>query len=270
MRNYSMQHVRLAVFSLVAAAACASQPAPAPARPVTASVPEFYTGESVVTAMHDRYAGRWYKTLTFKQKTSRLMPDSTWSAQTWYEALSLPGKLRIDFDPVSAGNGVLFVRDSQFAVTNGRVTRSGPGINDLLLLGFDVYANAPAHTAELLQKEGFDLTRVHADTFQNRPMVVVGANAGDLHRKQFWVDAERLLFVRILEPTPRDTTKTQDIRFLNYEPRGSAWVSPRVEIHTGGKLVFTEDYTDMRTDVPLDENLFDPSKWKTAKHWMTP
>lgn len=270
MRNHHLQHVRLALLPLVVAAACATQPAPAPARPVTASVPEFYTGQSVVAAMHDRYAGRWYKTLTFRQKTSQLRPDGTWGEQTWYEALSLPGRLRIDFDPVSAGNGVLFARDSSYSVANGRVTRSGPGINDLLLLGFDVYANAPARTAALLQKEGFDLTRVHADTFQSRPMVVVGANAGDMHRKQFWVDAERMLFVRILEPTPRDSTKTQDIRFLNYEPRGDAWVSPRVEIHTEGKLVFMEDYTDMRTDVPLDDNLFDPSKWKTAKHWMTP
>jgi hypothetical protein len=73
----------------------------------------------------------------------------------------------------------------------------------------------------------------------------------------------------MLEPTPRDTTKFQDIRFVNYEPRGGGWIAPRVEIWTEGKLVFYEDYEDVRVDVPLDDALFVPSRWKTAKHWTT-
>ncbi len=242
-------------------------PAPAPAAVVRTS---YASGEDVIAAMHNRYAGKWYNTLTFTQKTSRLQPDGKWNVQAWYEAMRIPGQLRIDFDLLSAGNGVLYVRDSAFAVQNGRALRGQASINPLLLLGFDVYGNPPARTATLLRKEGFDLTRVHADTFQQRTMLVVGARKGDMHRRQFWIDAERLYFVRILEPTPRDSMKTQDIRFLDYERRGAAWVSPRVEIHTDGKLVFHEDYSDMRTNVPLDEALFDPTKWKTAKHWMTP
>ena len=85
------------------------------------------TGEDVVDAMHDRYLGKWYTTLTFRQKTSRLLANGKWNVQTWYEAMKLPGRLRIDFDPVSAGNGVLYARDSQFVVQNGRAAarRSG-------------------------------------------------------------------------------------------------------------------------------------------------
>ena len=243
--------------------------APAPIPAVVTARTSYATGEDVIAAMHARYAGKWYHTLTFTQKTSRLQSDGKWNVQTWYEAMRVPGQLRIDFDPLSAGNGVLYVRDSAFAVQNGRALRGQASINPLLLLGFDVYGNAPARTSALLHKEGYDLTRVHADTFQQRPMVVVGARPGDLHHRQFWIDAERLYFVRIIEPAPRDSSKTQDIRFLDYEPRGAAWIAPRVEIHTDGKLGFHEDYTDMRTDVPLDESLFDPARWKTAKHWMT-
>jgi hypothetical protein len=33
--------------------------------------------------------------------------------------------------------------------------------------------------------------------------------------------------------------------------------------------VFYEDYEDVRVDVPLDDALFVPSRWKTAKHWTT-
>jgi len=255
------------VLAIAAAGACArtpvATPTPAPARVVTYS-----NGEAVVAAMHDQYAGRWYRTLTFRQKTSRLRPDGTWDEQTWYEAMELPGRLRIDFDPVSAGNGVLYARDSQFVAANGRIVRAEPGINDLLLLGFDVYANAPARTDSLLRRQGFDLARVHEDTLEGRHMIVVGALAGEHRRKQFWVDAERLIFRRLLEPNPRDSMRVQDIRFTSYQPRGDAWLSPRVEIYDGGKLVFTEDYFDMRTDVPLDESIFDPTPWRNPKNWV--
>jgi hypothetical protein len=269
-RPHAARDAALALALLVTLAACARAPivipAPTPARTLPATV--YASGQDVVAAMRARYAGKWYNTLTFRQKTSRLLPNGTWDVQTWYEALALPGRLRIDFEPVSAGNGVLYARDSQFVASNGRVVRAEPGINDLLLLGFDVYANPVSRTEALLRRQGFDLARVHQDSFEGRPMIVVGALNGDQRRKQFWVDADRLLFVRLLETDPRDSTKVQDIRFVNYEPRGDAWVSPRVEIHSGGKLVFYEDYFEMRTNVPLDESIFDPTPWRNAKNWV--
>jgi len=274
MRLHPSRLVIALTLSLVTASAChrhrASAPAPqsTPARSAP-RVSQFRTGEDVLDAMHDRYVGKWYNTLTFTQKTSRLLPNGTWNVQTWYEAMRLPGRLRIDFDPITAGNGVLYARDSQFVVQNGRPLRGDPGINPLLVLGFDVYFSPASRTAARLRREGFDMTRVNETTFQGRPMLVVGARKGDYNRKQFWIDADRLVFVRMLEPTPRDTSKMQDIRFVNYERRGAAWLAPRVEIWTEGKLVFYEDYDDVRTNVTLDDALFEPAKWKTAKHWLT-
>ena len=271
MRSFTLRAALAAALPVFALAAChrSSQPArtPSPRTRAPAPASAYGTGAEVVEAMHARYAGKWYSTLTFTQKTSRLLPNGTWDVQTWYEASRLPGRLRIDFAPLSTGNGVLYARDSQFVVTSGRALRGDPGINPLLLLGFDVYANSPARTAALLRKEGFDLTRVHESTFDGRRMIVVGARQGDLRHKQFWVDAERLYFVRMLEHAPRDSTKMQDIRFVNYERHGGGWVAPRVEIHSDGKLVFYEDYSDIDTNVELDDALFDPARWRTAKHW---
>jgi hypothetical protein len=266
-----MRAAGVAALSCVILAACSrgpASPAPAPSTPARVA-PRFASGEDVIEAMRERYAGKWYRTLTFRQKTSRMLPNGTWKVETWYEALKVPGRLRIDFDPVSAGNGVLYARDSQFVASNGRVIQSSPGINDLLLLGFDVYGNPPARTASLLRRQGIDLNRVHETTFDGRPMVVVGALRGDLRRKQVWIDADRLYFARLVEPTRADSSKVQDIRFVNYERRGDAWIAPRVEIYNDGKLVFYEEYADIRTDVPLDESLFDPTPWKNPRHWMS-
>ena len=269
MRIHQSRTALVAALPLLLLVACHRRPVTVAAPPPAAEAPEtqYRTGQDVVEAMHARYAGKWYTTMTFRQKTSRLLANGKWNVQTWYEAMKLPGRLRIDFDPVSAGNGVLYARDSQFVIQNGRPLRGDPGINPLLLLGFDVYTATVAHTTTRLRREGFDLSLVHETTFQGKPMIVVGARKGDYNRKQFWIDAERLLFVRMLEQTPRDTTKMQDIRFVNYEPRGAAWVSPRVEIWSDGKLVFFEDYEDVRVNVELEDVLFQPRTWKTAKHW---
>jgi hypothetical protein len=273
MRIHRSRAALSAALPLLLLVACHRGRAPVTAPPPapTAGQPEresqFLTGQGVVEAMHARYLGKWYETLTFRQKTSRLLANGKWNVQTWYEAMKLPGRLRIDFDPVSAGNGVLYARDSQFVVQNGRLLRGDPGINPLLLLGFDVYTATVAHTTARLRREGFDMAKVHETTFQGKPVIVVGAEKGDYNRKQFWIDKERLLFVRMLEPTPRDTSKMQDIRFVNYEPRGAAWLAPRVEIWSEGKLVFFEDYDDIKVNVDLDDALFQPKQWRSARHW---
>jgi hypothetical protein len=268
MRLPTMRAAGVVALAFVMFSACSrGRSTSAPATPARATQ-RFTDGEDVVAAMRARYAGKWYKTLTFRQKTSRMLPTGSWKVETWYEAMKLPGRLRIDFEPVSAGNGVLYARDSQFVASNGRVIQNGPGINDLLLLGFDVYESSPGRTAALMRRQGIDLNRVHEDAFDGRSMIVVGALRGDLRRKQAWIDAERLYLVRLVEPTRADSSKVQDIRFVNYEKRGAAWLAPRVEIYNDGKLVFYEDYSDVRTDVPLDDSIFDPTPWRNPRHWM--
>jgi hypothetical protein len=88
---------------------------------------------------------------------------------------------------------------------------------------------------------------------------VIGAAPGDLHSHQLWIDKDRLLFVRSLEPDDRDSTRTVDIRFDNYVklPRGG-WLSERVEIYRDGKLVQREEYSDVRANMPIDPQIFVP------------
>src|SRR5713101_10088501 len=66
------------------------------------------TTEDLVAAMQKKYHKSWYKTATFVQKTTDYDKDGNKKVSTWYEALSVPGSLRIDFTPVKEGNGILF------------------------------------------------------------------------------------------------------------------------------------------------------------------
>src|SRR4051812_26818764 len=103
------------------------------------SAAKIKTGEDLIKEMHQKYAGKWYKTLTFVQKNTQYKPDGTTQNSIWYEAMSSPGKLRIDFDPLDKGNGILFADDQQHSFRDGKLARSQPLIHPLMVLGFDVY-----------------------------------------------------------------------------------------------------------------------------------
>jgi hypothetical protein len=117
-----------------------------------------------------------------------------------------------------------------------------------------------------LQALKFDLSQFREDTWQGRPVYVVGAKAGDLHSTQFWIDQENLYFVRMIRPGGKDGTQTQETQFNKYEKLGGGWMAPEVIFMIDGKTVTTEKYSDMRADVKLDPKLFDPDSW-TKVHW---
>jgi outer membrane lipoprotein-sorting protein len=215
------------------------------------------TGDQVVRAMHDRYASKWYKTLTFQQKTTRRTPADTMVIETWYETAAVPGRLRIDIAP-RPGTSYIFANDSIYVTRKDSVVRRVAGRNPLLILGFDVYGQPAEKTLDVLRGEGFNTTPLHEDTWKGRPVYVVGAAKGDLHSKQFWVDKERLLFVRLLEPARGDSTKMEDTRFDDYRPLGGGWIAALVESYSGGKLMQKEEYSDIKADPPVAANLFTP------------
>jgi len=227
---------------------------------------EVNSGEALVKAMHDRYAGGWYQTVTFTQKSTTYNADGTSRAETWFEAALLPGRLRIDIGPPSDGNGYLLVDGNVTIFKDGQVKASRQQVNMLLVLGFDVYTQSPETTLAIARQEGFDAAKFHEDTWEGKPVYVFGAEKGDLKSKQFWVEKDRLLFVRLLEPDNADPTKTQDIRFADYRKLGGGWIAALVEVHADGKKVFSEEYSDIQKDVKLDPAVFDPKQFTTA-HW---
>ena len=257
--------IRLALGAAVFLAACGKSTS-VPSVPTPAGTPVASSPAELVRMMHQRYDGRWFRTLTFVQRNSRYLANGSADTSTWYESLRVPGALRIDIAPLAQRSGILFVRDSQFVVGGGRVTNAVASVHPLLVLAFDVYADAPERTMQRLRTLGFDLTRMHEDTWQGRPVYVVGAAKGDGRHKQFWIDRERLLFVRLLQPD-RDTTKASEIQFNNYRQIGKAWVAPEVVFLTDGKHTFVERYEDVRADVDLADEMFNPRTWNAVPHW---
>ncbi|HEU4473355.1 MAG TPA: hypothetical protein VFR72_00890 [Gemmatimonadales bacterium] len=233
----------------LAALAAASSPA-GPAEPPK-------DGVEVLALMRERYLGKWYRTLTFVQKTT--LADG--KVETWYEAAELPGKLRIDIAPLEGQNTLLFRNDSLYEFKGGKLTESHPMIHPLMVLGFDVYAQTVETTVRQLRSLGFDLAKLHEATWQGRPAYVVGAAAGDSVTRQFWIDKERLYFVRMVEPGKQDPSARVETLFNKYIPMGQGWLETEVRFMVNGETKMLEEYSEPKAGVTLDPAIFEPSRW---------
>jgi len=215
------------------------------------------SGVEVLTKMYEAYEGKWYTNLTFTQETIFYgVNEEVVRTQTWFEAMSLPGKLAIKFDTKNAGNGILFRNGTQYGYANGEKIQEMKRVHDLLVLGFDVYHQPVDSTANQLSSNGYDLEKVYMDEWQGRSVYVVGVEEADSTKPQFWIDVERLVFVRNITIGRQNTL--QEVQFNNYEKLGDGWVAPEVIFKANGMLGLVEKYSEMEIQDSLNPDIFDP------------
>ncbi|HET7228837.1 MAG TPA: hypothetical protein VFJ16_02410 [Longimicrobium sp.] len=252
--------ITLAFAAVLALAACA----PAGTRPAAAQ--QIRTPEQLLQAMHDRYAGKWYTTLTFMQKTTRHLPNDSVRVDTWREYGAMPGRLRIEMGDPALNNGAIYANDSVYAIRGGQVAARRAQRNSLMVLGFDVYAQPVERSAEILREEGFLPGTLRTDSWNGHPVYVVSSDNNGGHR-EFWIDAGTLLYVRSIEPVPGPAgapARVMDVRFEDYKPYAGGWVAERVDIRMDGKTMQMEEYSDVRVNQTLSPDLWIPEKWTTA------
>jgi hypothetical protein len=229
------------------------------------------SGEDLIRQMHQQYAGKWYRNLTFVQTTT--FPDKP--AETWYEAGTIPGKLRIDIAPLDSMNAFMYVGDSAYVFQGGKRVSARQDRNLLMTLGFDVYGQAPETTIAQLKAGSMDLSKLREDSWKGEKVWVVGAEKGDTASNQFWIEQKRLIFVRLIEAhksqkNPSGPPNLLDITFEDYQPLAKGWVAPTCVIKVNGKEVQREKYRDIKGDVKLQPNLYDtrtyhPATWIESK-----
>jgi hypothetical protein len=250
---------------------------PPAARPIVPAPPT--SGADVVARMHARWSGRWFTTLTVTQQNSRVTRDGREEPTTWLLWLQTPGKLRLEFLPTvaqamnpsapAADNGALYVDGRVTTITGGTPARPQDQLNAILLLTADIHAQPVAETVKQLTTLGVDLTTVRRDTFETRPVWVVGAAAGDLTRPQLWVDAARWTVLRAVD-RPVGTTggrvsAATEYRLRDVREVGGVPIAHEILVLRDGQRVVRQRWTQVRIDVPLDPALFDATQWRRAQ-----
>ena len=259
----------LFILSVTAATACGGRratPAAAPARP---QGPAITDGRSLLTAMRQKYNGQWYTTLSFTQNNTLYSARGGATTSQWREHISVPGRLRIDYLPLTQRSGVLFDGSRVHTFDNGRAIDARPGINALLLITADVYALPVERSTQLLDSIGFDLSKLRRDAWDGQSAWVVGAAAGDSMTSQFWIDADKLVALRVVQKERRGTRDiVTDVRFGKFTDFAGIPIATEVTQYRDGRLVFKEQYVDVRVNDAFPDATFDPTKWVAGQPKM--
>ncbi|MGZ3946247.1 MAG: hypothetical protein ACXVJB_14980, partial [Mucilaginibacter sp.] len=151
---------------------------------------------TLLQKMYARYHGKWHSNLAFNQTTERYRNDSLVKTQTWYEHILYPDKLRIDFDSLKSGNGIIFRADSTYVISNHKLARSLKNENELIFFLGGMYFVPFDEILTHFKNLHYDLSKFHIDTWKGKPVYVIGADKADEKVNQLWIDHEKLVAVR--------------------------------------------------------------------------
>ena len=256
----------LILAGVVTSAGCSTIMSKLPGGSSEPAFPEITSGRELIGAMHDRYEGTWYRTLRFAQTNTFYTQSGKEEESRWVENLSVPGRLRIDFEPLSSKSGLLILNNRVTTFDNGKRTDTRRSIQGILTLTADVYAIPATVTLRRLDSLGIDVKKVRKDRLSRKTVYVIGARAGDTESSQAWIDAERMLLVRLIQAEKRgDKTVVTDTRVGDYRDLSGFPVAHEFMSLRDGKPYFRERYENVRVNEDLPSGIFDPSKWTSVK-----
>ncbi len=220
------------------------------------------SSSGLVKAMHDRYGGKYLKTMSFLQNNTAYTTTGQEQKSQWYEHIEIPGKLRIAFLPASQRSGLVQVGDRVASFDNGIRVDFRRSVNPLVLLTADVYVAPVAAIMRGLDTLGVDQEMIRSDQWEGQPVYVVGAKAGDTTSNQMWVDKDDLRLVRFIQRSKAgDRTTVSDIRVSGYKEIQGFEVPTKFLVLRNGRPVWREVYADVRVNDEFPPNTFDQAKW---------
>ena len=220
------------------------------------------SGSGLIKAMHDRYGGKYLKTMSFLQNNTRYTTTGAEQKSQWYEHMEIPGKLRIAFLPASQKSGLVQVDDRVASFDNGIRVDFRPSVNPLLLLTADVYVAPVPAIRRALDSLNVDGEIIRSDVWEGDAVYVMGAKAGDSTSNQLWVDKDNLRLVRFIQGSKMgDRTIVSDIRVSGYKEIEGFDVPTTFLVIRNGRPFWREQYADVRVNEQFPPGTFDQATW---------
>lgn len=217
-------------------------------------------GTAVLEMMRAKYARKWYSTLEFSQKTTIYGRNGV-REETWHERLlQHPTRgtlLRIDVGDSTLGNTTINTADSGYTLRGGKLANASADGNFFLPLIEGVYLQPVERTVKDLAATHVDLAKVREGSWQGRKVWVVGATeASDTATAQFWIEADRLVVVRVIIALAPGQPPL-DVQLEKYVETGGGWLATKVSMFIAGKPRQMEEYYDWKTGHPIDPSVFE-------------
>ncbi len=269
MNGTTIKRIPYFVFGAVvlwATAGCHRGPRnPAETKPAEVAIPPVNSVSALVQAMRERYEDKWYKSLSFTQ-INRYTIGGKEQKSEWVENLAVPGKLRIDFLPLSQKSGVLIDNSRVRTFASGKQVDSRRLYQARPFLVSDVYVLPVNVTMRRLDSLGVDTTRLRVQRLEGKRYFVLGAASGDMASTQVWFDAETLLLSRFVQTEDRAGKKvTSDMKVTGYADIAGFPVPEAFVTSREGVTTLREEYAKVKVNTPMPAALFDPAKFATVK-----
>ncbi len=210
---------------------------------------------TLLQKMYSRYHGKWHRTLSFNQTTEMYKNDSLFKSQVWYEHILFPDKLRIDFDSLKSGSGIIFKSDSTYVFNKHKLGRSYKNENELIFFLGGMYFETFSKLLEHFKDLHYDLGKFHADIWKGNPVYVIGADRSGEKVNQLWIDQENLVPVRFIK---YEGDTKEEGTFENHAKLKGGWSETLCKFWINDKLVQVEKYHDLVAGAPVDQSIFEP------------
>ena len=156
-------------------------------------------GEKILKKMYNRYYNKWHTNLIFDQTTENYVEDSLVKTATWHETIVYPDHFRISFGDVANGNAVIFIKDSSYNFSKGKMVRKGLKGEDLTFLLGGMFFIPFENVKNKMIKEGFDITAACETNWKGNKTYVIGANNIGDKKNQLWIDMQKLIVMKFVK-----------------------------------------------------------------------
>lgn len=219
------------------------------------------SGLEVIGAMRRMYPSRELKSLTFTLTAT----DTNGADRSSLVSARLPGRFRETMLPTRQRTGSVRDRQRLALFERGKRVELVRRTDLAALLAYDLFAQSIDSTIAQLDSSRMRFGIVREDSFDDRPVWVVGALAGDTTSSQFWVDAERWIVLRVIQRDPRSPTRTTDVRFTQFEDHLNIPVPVRADVYRGGRLVEQRTVSNIAVNPSISTRAFDLSRWRDVR-----
>jgi hypothetical protein len=216
------------------------------------------TGKDVIKIMHEKYAGKWYKTFSFNQTTEIYKNDSLIRSETWWEKIQFPKNFRIDFGNADSGKAVIFRNDSSYIFKNSKLIRANYYQNDLLFLLGGMYFYPLDSAISKMKAFGFNLNKFHEDSWKGKAVYVIGANKNEDSVNQVWFEKENYNLVRMIK---FENKRKEETLLENQVKLEGGFSETLVKFYIDNKLIQVEKYHDLKSNIYIDPSVFEPANF---------
>lgn len=221
------------------------------------------TKKTTLSELHNKYSGKWPKTMTYIENQSGTRANESWTSRNYYAA-SFPDLFRKDLENIDDGNAEIIADGTMHRFRKYKKFDQFTN-NEIYFIDYivgHIYFDALEKVTSRFTKEGIAADQTFSRTWKGKKVISIGSSTADTTVSQIWYDAVELFPVRALL---RSGKNMEDYHFINEKVQGS-WFPREIKYFRNKRLRAHLTYEQVKRNMVLDPEIFSIENFGSA-HW---